>query len=40
MSTTGKNYGLPKYIVVHNLDEEMYFHMKEKQILLAHQFLR
>ena len=40
MFTTGEYYGLPKCIIAHNLDEEMYFHVKEKQILLAYQFLR
>ena len=40
MFTTGEYYGLTKCIIAHNFDEEMYFHMKEKQILLAYQFLR
>ena len=40
MFNTSEYYGLPKCIIAHNLDEEMYFHVKEKQILLGYQFLR
>ena len=40
MFTTAEYYGLPKYNKAHNLDREMYFHVKEKQILLTHQSLR
>ena len=38
--TTGEYDGLPKCIIAHNLDEEIHFHVKEKQILLAYHFLR